>query len=268
MGLKHGQFCWHELMTTDADAAKAFYSETIGWKVKSMDGMPDYNVLFVGEDSVGGIMTMPDEVKAAGVPQHWLGYVGVDDVDATAKQAAELGGKVLKEGFDIPEVGRMAVLADPQGAAIAIFKPAGEMTPHAGDARVGDVTWNELNSTDWENAWTFYEKLFGWTKTQDMDMPDGGGKYQMYKHASSDSEIGVGGMGNMAKAMGFPPSWLYYITVDDIDAAAKRATDKGGKLMNGPMEVPGGDKIAHVTDPQGGMFALHWRNPNATNPAG
>jgi len=266
MGLVEGQFCWYDLMTTDVDAAKAFYTETIGWSAKDSEGGMPYTHLSIGEQSVGGIMALPEEVKAMGVPPHWLAYIAVDDVDAKAKEVTELGGKILKEATDIPDVGRFAVIADPQGAALALFSPSGDMSPRHSEKRDGDFTWHELNTTDWEAAWAFYEKLFGWTKTSDMDMGPELGTYRMYKQAGDGGESATGGFSNVAKAQGFPPSWLYYITVDDIDAAVKRIESKGGKLTNGPMDVPGGDKIAHLTDPQGGMFAIHWPNPSPKAP--
>jgi predicted enzyme related to lactoylglutathione lyase len=262
MGVKHGQFVWYDLMTSDAEAAKRFYGESIGWKMQAWDGNSDYTMISVGERSVGGIMAINEEMKAMGVPTHWLAHVAVDDVDARAKLVEELGGKILKEPNDIPEVGRFAVIADPQGAAIGIFAPVGEMNAHLGDPQPGDFTWHELNTTDWEAAWPFYEKLFGWSNTQDMDMGEEFGTYRMFKHSAQQGEASNGGFGNAAKVMGFPPNWLLYVNVDDMDAAVKRIEAQGGKLTNGPMDVPGGDTIAHFTDPQGGMFAVHWRNPN------
>lgn len=257
-----GTFVWHELMTSDIDAAKAFYTEVIGWKVKDTEvtgwkiedtPMPDmqYSMFGIGDNQIAGLMEMPTALADAGVPPHWLGYVAVDDVDATAKKITELGGEIKAPPHDIPEVGRFAVAADPQGAVFAVF--AGPSPDNQG---VGSVSWNELNSTDWEDGWRFYTELFGWETTEDMDMGPEHGVYHMYKAAGTERPLG--GMSNTAKVMGFPPHWLYYVSVDDLDAAIERVKSHGGEVLNGPMEVPGGDKIAQCRDPQGAVFALHW----------
>jgi uncharacterized protein len=262
MSTTKGRFVWYDLMTTDVDAAKAFYSEVIGYKTQAWDGPMPYSMWCVGDQPVGGVMALPEEVQKAGVPPHWLAYVAVDDVDASAKQAASLGGTILKGGTDIPTVGRFAVIADPQGAAIALFKSATHMKRDDGDPRPGDFTWHELNTTDHKAAWKFYHGLFGWKHTSSMDMGPGMGDYFMFDRSDAPEGKACGGLSDMAKVQGIPPHWLYYTTVDDIDGAIERIKQHGGKLLNGPMEVPGGDKVAQCQDPQGGAFAIHWRNPN------
>lgn len=257
MGVIEGQFVWYDLMTNDVEGAKAFYSETVGWKLGAWDGSADYTMLMVEGHPIGGMMGLPEDVKGAGHPPHWIAYIAVDDVDAKGKEVVALGGKVLEGPNDIPTVGRFSVIADPQGAIIAIFKPEGDMSPHAGPDRVGDYGWHELNTTDWEGAWAFYEKLFGWENTSDMDMGPEMGTYRMYKNGARERDGSDGGMGNTAKMTGMAPSWLYYATVDDVDAAVKRITAKGGKVTNGPMDVPGGDRVAQCVDPQGAPFAIY-----------
>lgn len=253
----HGRFMWYELMTSDVDAAKAFYTETIGWSVMPW-GDEGYQMWAVGERPIGGLMTLPEEAEAMGAPPHWIAYNAVTDADATAAKVAELGGAVLKAPWDIPEVGRIAILRDPQGAVFAVIQPQQEMP--AAPPEPGDVTWHELNTTDHAAAWKFYSALFGWSETMSMDMGEGVGTYFMFKDEGSEGS--VGGMCDLAKAMGMPPHWLYYVTVDDLDGAVGRITAKGGKVVNGPMEVPGGDRVAQCMDPQGVAFAIHWRNPN------
>jgi predicted enzyme related to lactoylglutathione lyase len=242
-------------MTTDVEAAKAFYTEVIGWTVKGGEGAEPYYMWTVGERPVGGLMTLPPEARQYGAPPHWLGYLGTPDVDATVGQAQQLGASVLVPTQEIPGVGRFAIVADPQRAALGVFAMANEMPSVPPEP--GDITWNELNSTDWESAWKFYSELFGWTETEAMDMGPEAGTYFMFKDASADSSIG--GMSNMAKAQGLPAHWLFYVTVADLEAALERVKGNGGKVLNGPMEVPGGDRVAQCMDPQGALFALHWR---------
>ncbi|WP_224361562.1 VOC family protein [Hyalangium versicolor] len=251
MPLKKGRFVWYDLMTTDAAAAKAFYTEIIGWKTQRWE-QAGYEMWAVGEQTVGGMMALPDEAKKMGARPHWLAYIETDDVDATVKKAEQLGGKVHHPPTDIPTVGRFATLADPQGASFAVFKPT-ESGPDA-PQKAGFFSWHELYTTDYKAAWKFYSELFGWKNTRSMDMGEDMGEYWMY---GLDSQNSMGGMSNVAKQQNTPPYWLYYVTVDDIDATVARIQKRGGKLLNGPMEVPGGDRIAQCMDPQGAMFAVH-----------
>jgi uncharacterized protein len=251
MAAKKGRFDWYDLMTGDADAARSFYAAAIGWKTTKWEHA-DYEMWTVDGQSIGGMMSLPEEAKKMGAPPHWLGYIETDDVDATVKRAEQLGGKVHRPGTDIPTVGRFAVLADPQGAAFAVFKPLEPMDDPP--LKAGYFSWHELNTTDYQSAWKFYSELFGWKNTSSMDMGPELGTYWMF---GLDTANSLGGMSNVATQMKAPPHWLYYVTVDDLDAALERIKQHGGKVLNGPMEVPGGDKIAQCMDPQGGMFAIH-----------
>jgi uncharacterized protein len=250
-----GRNVWFDLMTTDVEAAKRFYSEVIGWKTEVWkDGDPKmpYTMWKVGDAMIGGVMPLPEEAKKMGAPPHWIAYTSVENVDRTVAQATKLGARVHKPAFDVPKVGRIAILADPQGATFAIFQPeSGEMKAPVDQA--GNFSWAELHTTDYEAAWRFYSELFGWQERSKMDMgPDG--VYFMFNDPTGATK---GGMANTASRMKMPPNWLYYITVDDIGAALKRITDKGGKILNGPMDIPGDDVIAQCMDPQGAMFAVY-----------
>ncbi|MBI2393313.1 MAG: VOC family protein [Deltaproteobacteria bacterium] len=249
-----GQNVWFDLMTTDVEAAKRFYSDVIGWKTEQWTGgdpaMP-YTMWSMGGRSLGGVMALPEDARKMGAPPHWIAYTVVDDVDATAAKAEKLGARVYAPPTDIPTVGRFAVLADPQGATFAIFKGAGPMD--APPDAVGQFSWAELNTTDYEAAWRFYSELFGWKHRSSMDMGPMG-TYFMWNDPEGKTK---GGMSNAAKAMNFPPHWLHYVTVDDVDATAKVVVEKGGKVMNGPMDIPGDDRIAQCQDPQGGFFAIY-----------
>ncbi|MBN1209188.1 MAG: VOC family protein [Myxococcaceae bacterium] len=250
MAAKKGRFTWYDLMTSDLAAARSFYSQVIGWKTQKWE-QGDYEMWTVDGQALGGMMPLPDEVKKAGGPPHWLAYIETDDVDATAKRAQQLGGQVHRPPTDIPSVGRFAVLADPQGAAFAIFKPLepGEDAPR----KAGFIGWHELNTTDYQAAWKFYSELFGWKNTSSMDMGPELGAYWMF---GTSAEQAMGGMSNAARQFKMPPHWMYYVTVDDLDAAVERVKKNGGKIINGPMEVPGGDRIVQCMDPQGAAFSL------------
>ncbi len=253
MSKSMGRFVWHELLTTDTEGAKAFYSEVIGWTTTAFSGS-DYQIWMVGEMSAGGLMKLPAEAREAGAPTHWMGYVEVGDVDASARQAVELGGKILMPAADIPDVGRFAIIADPQGATLALFRSTKPGEP-AKWADPGHLGWAELNTTDWKSAWKFYSTMFGWKPTRSMEMGEEFGEYFMF---GTDSKDSMGGMSNAAKVMHAPAHWLHYIQVGDIDAAVKTIAKKGGKVLNGPMEVPGGDRVAQCQDPQGGFFGIAW----------
>lgn len=249
-----GKFVWYELMTTDTEAAKAFYSDVVGWSTAPFEhaaGM-DYSMWMKGEAPVGGLMELPEEVRESGAPSHWMGYVAVPDVDATAARAQELGGTVHHGPADIPEVGRFAVIADPQGAVLAAFRGNQEMPQEEKDPEPGDVSWHELATTDHQAALEFYADLFGWDKQDAMDMGEGA-MYQMYGRG----ERMLGGMYDKTAEMPGPPAWLYYVTVEDLDAAKERVEGNGGTVQVGPMEVPGGGRIVMAQDPQGAAFALY-----------
>jgi hypothetical protein len=246
-----GRFLWYELMTSDTEAAQKFYAPLIEWGTQAWEGEMPYTMWMKDDVSVGGLMTLPEDAKKAGAPPNWAAYVGTPDVDATAKQANRLGATVLVPPTDIPNVGRFSVISDPQGAVINAFTPTGDESRQP--LGPGGFSWHELATTDYEAAFRFYHELFGWEKQDAVDM-GGGMIYQMYGLTAAD--VPLGGMFN--KPPEIPrPFWLYYIMVDDVNRRAKHVEKLGGKILNGPMEVPGGDLIVQCMDPQGAMFALH-----------
>lgn len=243
-----GHFLWHELLTSNPDAAKAFYGKVVGWSTTPWG--KDYTVWMTGQTSRGGMMLMPAEVKAKGVPPHWGTYIGTDDVDATIAQATGLGARVEMPPMDLPEVGRMALLQDPQGAFFYVFKPV-QMDPPTYPATAGGFAWNELATTNWQAAFDFYSALFGWKKGEAMDMGPDMGTYQMI-------EVGghmVGAMFNKPPQVPVP-NWLPYAEVKSAAAAATAVKAAGGTVLVGPMDVPGG-AIVQFMDPQGAVFAVH-----------
>lgn len=247
----HGTFGWYELMTTDTDAAKTFYTSLTGWNTNEM-GSPEsaYTVFLVGSAGVAGMMKLPPE---AGPMPAWMGYILVDDVDGYADKIVAAGGQLHKGPVDVPGMLRFAVMMDPQGAPFLIFKPLPGMneapqTPAPGTP--GTIGWHELYTSDMEAAWDFYSSLFGWTKGDIMDMGQMG-IYQIF------NIVGIPSGGFMNRPPNVPASfWNYYIQVEAADAAAKKITDGGGQIFHGPASVPGGSWIIQGMDPQGAMFAL------------
>jgi uncharacterized protein len=247
----HGRFTWYELMTTDVEAAKAFYTKVMGWDTwqASVPGVP-YTLFTAGNATVGGLMELPEDASKAGVRPAWIGYVGVNDVDATADRIERLGGVVHVPPTDVANVSRFSVFADPQTARLALFKwlNPGQAQPAEPQAP-GRVGWHELLAADAEKALAFYGELFGWQKA-DVDI----GEAATYQLFSAGGET-IGGI--MTKPETIPaPFWLYYFNVSDIDAAAQRVKSGGGRILDGLVEVPGGSGIVRCEDPQGAIFAL------------
>jgi uncharacterized protein len=249
-GPLRGRFVWHELMTSDPAAGMAFYQKLTGWKKEPYADVPDYTMFVGPRGPVGGCMALPAEAAGMGVPPNWLSYIGTSDTDATAREAETLGGKVIKGPISIP-VGRFAIISDPQGVVFAIYTP-NLMDDSDPKAQVGEFSWHELATTDINAAWDFYSKLFGWEKTRAMDMGDMG-VYQIYGLPGLE----LGGIYKVPPNFPAPPHWLPYIRIADVKKGAAQATKLGGKIVNGPMEVPGGDLIAMGADPQGAAFAIH-----------
>jgi len=245
-----GLFVWHEHMTLDPKAAIAFYTEVIGWKVQPFSDTSDYMMWVGSQGPLGGVVKLPDAAVKMGAPPHWMGHVQVDNVDATVALATRRGAK-LYVAEDIPNVGRFAVLADPQGAQLSVFTPSGPMPLHDTN-KEGEFCWNELVTSDVPAALDFYAALFGWKVTREVDMGPMG-TYRML----GVGDRSAGGLMAIPTGAPMPPAWVHYAETSDLDATMKRATSKGGKVLMGPEEIPGGGRIAQLTDPQGGVFALH-----------
>ena len=249
-----GRFVWHELMTPDPKAAASFYAKIVGWVPKPYEKNPDYTMLTYGGVGMGGVLKHD-------APRIWLPYIATPNVDVTAREAVQFGGQVVKPAADIPDIGRFAIISDPQGALFVAFTPMPmqQASGPRGKPGLGDFHWHELLTTDWQKAWNFYQKLFDWHKTDAMEMAPGQ-TYQMFAPAGEPS---VGGMFNKPAQSPGPAQWLSYSIVKDAKAAAKTIEAAGGKIINGPMEVPGGDWITAGIDPQGVMFAVHSRKEAA-----
>ncbi len=252
-----GRPLWYELMTTDMAGAEAFYKPVVGWGTMPFEGagMP-YDVWTRPDGApMGGVMTLPDEVRAAQVPPNWMAYIGVTSLEAATAHATQLGGSVASPVIDVPTVGRMQLIMDPQGAPISVYEPAAPPAAPEGPPAIGDVSWLELYTTDNAAAMTFYTTLFGWAPTESMDMGPMG-VYRMFGREASGPSMG-GMMTKTPDMAQVPNVWLPYFRVPDIQSAAERVKAHGGTVVMGPMEVPGGSWILQGKDPQGGHFALH-----------
>jgi hypothetical protein len=249
----HGRFIWQELMTDDTAGAAEFYAKVVGWQVQSpAHPNGDYSVFSTGRRQVGGVMSLPQHAREAGARPHWLPYIGTDDVDGTVERVEQLGGKVLRAASDVAEIGRYAVLADPQGAAFGVYRPAPRSGPApSGQPGHGEFAWQELATTDYEAAFRFYSELFGWQSLQRMDMGPAG-TYLIFGRDGARQ----GGIYKLSAEMP-APYWLSYINVADVDAAAAKAREHAARVINGPMDVPGGGRIAQLLDRSGVLFAIH-----------
>ena len=239
-----GKFVWHENNSTDVEKAKRFYTELLGWETEVWKpGEMDYAMIKVGDQMHGGFMA-----AQGGAPSHWLGHVLVEDVDAAVERARSAGGNVIAGPMDIPEIGRFALIADPQGAVVSAYASEGEPPPSE-----GVFVWDELTTSDPDAAARFYSEVFGWTPRAAMDMGEMG-TYTIFSRGGEDGD--VGGCMRLPEGMEAPPHWLVYIGTDDVDATAERAKDLGATIFVQPTDIPEVGRFAVVQDPAGAVFGL------------
>jgi len=248
---KPGTFCWVELGTTDGEAAKKFYTELFGWTFNDSPIGPGmvYTMLKLDGKDVGALYQMPAEMTSQGIPPNWLSYASVTSADESAAKAKELGGTLMKEPFDVMDVGRMAVVQDPTGAIFAIWQAG----THKGAGVVNvpnSLCWNELATPDTTKAGDFYRGLFGWDKNVQEMGP-------MTYTSFMNGDRPAGGMYTPTPEMGeIPPNWLVYFAVDDTDAKLKKANDLGAKTIVPAMDIPNTGRFAVIQDPQGAAFGI------------
>jgi predicted enzyme related to lactoylglutathione lyase len=252
-----GAFIWYELMTTDADGAKAFYDKVVGWDIGQGEAAYQGYRMINRKDGgfAGGVMPLTAEMQQHGARPTWLGYLYVPDVDQTIGKIETLGGKALMPAMDIPNVGRIAMVADPQGIPFYVMKPIppandpnaqSDVFSTTAEQRVG---WNELMTSDPAAARKFYGDLFGWTSEEFMPMGENG-EYRFWARQGQTIGAVCGEMGSGNS------KWRFYIRVPSIAAAVDAVKAGGGQVFMGPHEVPGGDHIIIGNDPQGAEFAL------------
>jgi uncharacterized protein len=238
-----GKFIWFEHLSQDAKKAQAFYGEVFGWKVDPFPmGDFTYEMVRAGDGTIGGYA----ETKPGQSP-HWIAYVSTEDVDAAAAAATRHGGRVVEAPYDVPGVGRMARIADPQGAEIALYKSVDGDDPDAPASN--RWCWNELHTTDATAGLAFYEKVLGY---QHRAMPMGPGETY---HIISRGGVDRGGASTHLSP-GEKPHWLPYVAVDDADATVDRARKNGGTVAMGPHDIPGVGRIAVLGDPTGAIIAI------------
>ena len=245
-----GRIVWYELLTTDMKAAEAFYTAVVGWSTTPFEGAGQPYDMFNKADGspVAGVMHIPAGMN---FPPHWEMYVGVPVLEDAVARIEQHGGSALSEVIEVPGIGRMRTMRDPQGAVFAIHEAASSVPPEAAPT-TGDGAWHELYTTDGAAAKTFYQQVFGWTDTGAFDMGPMG-TYYMFGRAWP-----LGGIMTKTPDMAqLPTQWTPYFRVDDVHGGAERITSHGGQVLQGPMEVPGGDWIVQAVDPQGAAFALH-----------
>jgi hypothetical protein len=246
MAYLHGKFVWFEHVSNDIPAARGFYEGLFGWKSEGMDmGGQTYHMIQNGADGIGGFRQAPP-----GAPNHWMGYLSVADVDATAASAAAAGAKVMMPPTDFAPVGRGATLADPTGGVFSIWKDSQQDRPDAAVPVPGDWCWMELMSNDAAKALAFYERVFGFTH-QDMDMGPPNGVYHILL---KDGVQRCGLMKNPVPEA--PSSWMPYVAVVDCDASAEKARELGANLCVPATDIPGIGRFAAIADPNGAMIGL------------
>ncbi|MCG3172453.1 MAG: putative glyoxylase CFP32 [Myxococcota bacterium] len=249
-----GRFVWYDLNTSDVEKAKKFYGAVMGWTFTEQDmGGMKYTMFNNNGESLGGFAPLDPSMK--GVPSHWIAYCTVLDVDAAAKKAEKLGGKVLVPPMDIPDVGRFCMIADSTGAAIAPFKfvegreeedKANAKTP----PKVGEICWNELLTNNEDLSGKFASEIFGWTaKTENM----GGRPYTTFFR---NDHWSAGMMKMPPEAKGAPSFWQKYLLVANCAEATEKVKKAGGKVMMANMEIPNMGVMSVCEDTTGAVFGL------------
>jgi predicted enzyme related to lactoylglutathione lyase len=253
MTTNHGHFMWYELLTTDTASAEGFYHQVLGWDARDASTRDfAYRLLSAGTGPVSGLMALPPEARASGATPRWVGYVAVDDVDAVVDRLKGLGGSVYVPPTD-SNIGRVSIVADPQSATLGLVQGLSIALPTPAGGSIGRVGWHELLAADWRQAFPFYSALFGWRPAGDDAGPIDG--YQLFA-AGADTH---GGMFTKLPRAPFP-FWLYYFDVPDTRVALQLVRAHGGRVVQGPVQLPDGTWIARCIDPQGAMFALQGKS--------
>ena len=250
---KAGTFSWVDLSTTDPDAAKRFYGQVFDWDFDDRpvgDGVV-YTMCKLADRDVCALSGQQEQERSMGIPPHWNNYVTVADVEASTARARELGGTVMVEPFDVLEAGRMSVVADPTGAVFSMWQPRESIGATIVN-EPGTLTWNELSTSDVDQARSFYGDLFGWT------FEDVGTDENPYTTIRNGGRMngGVRPLGEQERQMSVPPNWIPYFVSADIERNAEQLGGAGGRVMVGPMSVLQGSRILIAQDPQGAVFAL------------
>lgn len=237
-------FCWYELRTTDIEAAQAFYTDVVKLDIRVEAGRRS---LRVRGQLVGEVLTLPERAAAQGAPSHWLGHISVADVEASARRFVASGADRLGPLRQSADGTNVAILRDPLGAVVALTSRTRL------EARLR-LAWHELHTLDHQQAFSIYADLFGWQPTETLDLGPEVGTYQMFSWQGTAPS--VGGMVSSARLPGIHPHWLFYFEVDDLDRSLAETVSHGGRVLNGPLVMPSGARVAQCEDPQHAVFAL------------
>lgn len=250
-----GQYLWHELLTKDPAAGAGFYARVLGWNKVPYEGDAGYTMLGNAQGPVGGARVVGKDPLADQVGPSWLTYVGVPDLTAALAAVEGKGGRVLHPVTPVPgNGGRYAVISDPQGTPIGVYEPGAGMSGDNAAPMAGPVVWHELMIENPEAALQFYKDVFGWEIVATHQMGGDVGTYYLFGKGTTQ-------MGGIFARHGQPgqskPRWLIYLGVPSVIAAVEAAKAAGGKLLNGPHQVPGGSWIAQLLDSHGVAVAVH-----------
>ncbi len=241
-----GQFCWWSLMTTDVERANRFYLDLFGWTLGSMEfpGQITSTIYQAGKGGFGNPVPLEEDFPG---PSHWISYITVKDIEPACQRAEALGGAVCVPPFDIPTIGRTAVITDPAGAAFHLFEPLqddGQSNMIGNDP--GEICWMELMLDDPVKVMPFYGDLFGWTFSAPMDL--NGGIYRSFENGGEQ----LGGI--FQRPSDVPPmlpAWMVYFSVPSVDAAVEKVTALGGSIVVEKTAIPGTGCFACIADPTG-----------------
>jgi uncharacterized protein len=246
-----GALCWFELATTDQAAAKNFYTSLFGWSSNEFPMSPGevYTTFQLNGKDAAAAYTIRREQQSQGVPPHWMVYIAVDNADTVGSRAAELGGKLLTPAFDVMDLGRMAVIADPAGAVFSVWQP--KKNKGVGiTGENGTVCWADLNTPDPSTARRFYHELLGWNFVEDEKDTSG------YLHIKNHEQFIGGVPAASQRDPHTPPHWMIYFQVADCDASTAKAKQQGGEILLPPTDLENVGRFSILKDPQGVAFAL------------
>jgi uncharacterized protein len=239
-----GTFSWCDFFSTDVKKSTDFLNGLFGWTSEAMptgEGRPDYIMFSLDGKYVAG----GSQAFDPNMPSFWSSYITVNNVDEMTAKAESLGAKVAMAPMDVLDSGRMSTIQDPTGAHVSLWQP----NKHIGAGivnTVGAMSWNELYTQDLEKAKEFYTKLFGWTTETDT------AGYTTIKNNGRNN----GGMFVITPEMGnFPPNWMVYFTVANIEESVNKVKELGGQVYMGPKEISVG-KIATIADPTGAAITI------------
>lgn len=242
-----GTISWTDLETSDQEGAKAFYGGLFGWEYEDMPvgEHGTYSMAKLGGRSAAAMAGQREGDAEKGIPPHWNVYVTVEDVDATTAKVAGAGGQVYAEPFDVFDAGRMSVIADPSGAALALWQPGTNIGAEVVN-EPGALTWADMATPDGPAAQAFFSEVLGWRfETMSEEPP-----YWVI----FSGERSQGGM--TVPPPGVPPNWFPYFAVADAEATSKAAEEAGGTPFMGPVDLPNGGRFVLIQDPQGAPFGI------------